>query len=39
MLKLARRFWLYMTAKLTATFNERADPKVQLEPAIIEAQT
>ena len=38
MLKLARRFWFYMTAKLTGTFNERADPKVQLEQAIIEAQ-
>jgi phage shock protein A len=38
MLKLARRFWKYMTAKLTGTFNERADPKVQLEQAIIEAQ-
>src|SRR5260221_6378800 len=38
MLKLARRFWKYMTAKLTGTFNERADPKVQLEQAITEAQ-
>ena len=38
MLKLARRFWFYMTAKLTGTFNERADPKVQLEQAITEAQ-
>ena len=27
-----------MTAKLTGTFNERADPKVQLEQAITEAQ-
>jgi phage shock protein A len=38
MLKLARRFWKYITAKLTGTFNERADPKVQLEQAIAEAQ-
>jgi len=38
MFKLARRFWKYMTAKLTGTFNERADPKVQLEQAITEAQ-
>lgn len=27
-----------MTAKLTGSFNERADPKVQLEQALIEAQ-
>lgn len=38
MLKLARRFWKYMTAKLTGSFNERADPKVQLEQALMEAQ-
>ena len=28
----------YLTAKLTGSFNERADPKVQLEQAIAEAQ-
>ena len=38
MFKLIRRWWKYMTAKLTGKFNERADPKVQLEQAIIEAQ-
>lgn len=38
MLKLARRWWKYLTAKLTGSFNERADPKVQLEQAIMEAQ-
>ena len=32
------RWWKYMTAKLTGTFNEKADPKVQLEQAIQEAQ-
>lgn len=38
MLKLARRWWKYLTAKLTGSFNEKADPKVQLEQAITEAQ-
>ena len=38
MFKLAKRWWKYLTAKLTGTFNERADPKVQLEQAISEAQ-
>ncbi len=38
MLKLARRWWNYLTAKLTGTFNAKADPKVQLEQAILEAQ-
>ncbi len=33
-----RRWWNYTTAKLTGSFNERADPKVQLEQAIAEAQ-
>ena len=36
--KLMRRWWKYWTAKLTGKFNESADPKVQLEQAIIEAQ-
>jgi phage shock protein A len=38
MFKLARKWWKYLTAKLTGNFNERADPKVQLEQAISEAQ-
>ncbi len=38
MFKLVKRWWLYVTAKLTGSFNERADPKVQLQQAIIEAQ-
>jgi phage shock protein A len=39
MFKLAQKWWKYLTAKLTGSFNERADPKVQLEQAIVEAQT
>jgi phage shock protein A len=38
MLKLFRRWWAYLTAKGNASFNERADPKIQLEQAISEAQ-
>ncbi|MDJ0771575.1 MAG: PspA/IM30 family protein [Ilumatobacter sp.] len=38
MFKLARKWWKYLTAKLTGSFNERADPKVQLEQAIMESQ-
>ena len=38
MLRLLRRTWRYMTAALTGKFNEAADPKVQLEQAIAEAQ-
>lgn len=38
MLKLLRRWWKYTTAKLTSRFQENADPKVQLEQAISEAQ-
>lgn len=38
MFKLAKKWWKYLTAKLTGSFNERADPKVQLEQAITEAQ-
>lgn len=33
-----RRWWKYLTAKLSTSFAERADPKVQLEQAIQEAQ-
>ena len=38
MFKLAKKWWKYLTAKLTGKFNENADPKVQLEQAISEAQ-
>lgn len=39
MFKLLRKWWKYLTAKLTGSFNERADPKVQLEQAITEARS
>lgn len=38
MFKLAKKWWKYATAKLTRRFNDNADPKVQLEQAIAEAQ-
>lgn len=38
MIDLAKKWWSYLTAKLTGSFNEKADPKVQLEQAITEAQ-
>ena len=38
MFKLAKKWWKYLTAKMTGSFNERADPKVQLEQAIMESQ-
>jgi phage shock protein A len=38
MIKLIRRWWNYATAKLTGKFNELADPSVQVEQAIREAQ-
>jgi phage shock protein A len=38
MMKLLRRWWRYLTAKAESDFNERADPKIQLEQAIAEAQ-
>src|SRR5437879_3870552 len=38
MFKLLRRIKNYFTASATQKFNERADPKVQLEQAIGEAQ-
>ena len=34
MIKLVKRWWKYLTAKLTGKFNESADPKVQLEEVI-----
>ncbi len=39
MFNLVKKWWKYLTAKLTGTFNERADPKVQLEQAISEARS
>lgn len=38
MFKLAKKWWKYLTAKLTGNFNESADPKIQLEQAIMESQ-
>ena len=38
MFRYLKRWWKYTTAKLSGSFNERADPKVQLEQAIQEAQ-
>lgn len=38
MFKYLKKQWKYLVAKLTGNFNERADPKVQLEQAIGEAQ-
>jgi phage shock protein A len=38
MFKAIRRFWKYFGAKLNNSFNEKADPKIQLEQAIMEAQ-
>ena len=37
MLKLLKRWWKYLVARGGASFNEHADPKVQLEQAIAEA--
>ncbi len=38
MIKLFRKMGKYMTALFTGKFNEAADPKIQLEQAIMEAQ-
>jgi len=38
MFKFLRRFWKYLTAGANQKFDERADPKIQLEQAILEAQ-
>jgi phage shock protein A len=38
MFRLLRRSWRYLVAALTGKFNDVADPKVQLEQAILEAQ-
>ena len=37
MIKLFKRWWSYLTASGNQKFNEKADPKVQLEQAITEA--
>src|SRR6516162_7672514 len=38
MFKFFKRAWRYMTAAMTGKFEEKADPKIQLEQAIGEAQ-
>jgi phage shock protein A len=38
MWKSLKKWWKYLGAKLGSTFDEKADPKVQLEQAITEAQ-
>jgi phage shock protein A len=38
MIKLFKRWWAYLTAGANQKFNENADPKIQLEQAITEAQ-
>ena len=38
MFKLLKRMWRYLTASGNARFSERADPKIQLEQALAEAQ-
>ncbi len=38
MIKFMRRWWNYMVAKASGDFESRADPKIQLEQAIQEAQ-
>jgi len=37
MWKAIKRWWAYLGAKVNSVFNEKADPKVQLEQAITEA--
>jgi phage shock protein A len=37
MFRAIRRFWKYLGAKVNSVFNEKADPKIQLEQAITEA--
>ena len=36
--KVLRRWWRYLAAKLGSGLEERADPKIQIEQAIVEAQ-
>ena len=39
MFKLFRKWWRYLTARAGRSFEERADPKIQLEQAITESRT
>jgi phage shock protein A len=38
MFKAIKRWWKYMTAKVSGSLDERADPKIQIQQAINEAQ-
>ena len=38
MFKALQRWWKYLTAKVSGSLDERADPKVQIQQAITEAQ-
>ena len=38
MIKALKKWWKYMTAKFNKSFDEKADPAVQLEQALREAQ-
>ena len=38
MFKALKRWWKYLTAKVSGSLDERADPKVQIQQAITEAQ-
>src|SRR5215216_5043855 len=38
MFKALKRWWKYLTAKVSGSLDERADPKVQIQQAIGEAQ-
>ncbi len=38
MFKALKKWWKYLGAKLSSSFNDAADPKIQLEQAITEAQ-
>jgi phage shock protein A len=38
MFKVLSKWWKYLTAKLSGSFEAKADPKIQLEQAITEAQ-
>lgn len=37
-MKTLKKWWAYLGAKLSSSFDEKADPKIQLEQAITEAQ-
>ena len=39
MIKLIRRLWAYLTKGAEVKFEEKADPKIQMEQAIAEAQS